>query len=83
VFDVGCGSLIGGMTCRVLLMWTDENAGRYDRRKLPYSSDLTDEELGVGRSANPAADWRRAEAGQGRLTETPSTRNPIRGSAQS
>jgi len=51
VFDVGCGSLIGGMTCRVLLMWTDENAGRYDRRKLPYSSDLTDEELGVGRSA--------------------------------
>jgi transposase len=26
------------------LMWTTENRGRYDRRKLRYPSDLTDEE---------------------------------------
>ena len=26
-------------------MWTDENRGRYDRSKLRYPSDLTDEEL--------------------------------------
>ena len=25
-------------------MWTDENRGRYDRSKLRYPSDLTDEE---------------------------------------
>ena len=25
-------------------MWTTENRGRYDRRKLRYPSDLTDEE---------------------------------------
>jgi transposase len=27
-------------------MWTDENRGRYDRSKLRYPSDLTDEEWG-------------------------------------
>ena len=27
-----------------LLMWTDENRGRYDRSRLRYPSDLTDEE---------------------------------------
>jgi transposase len=28
-------------------MWTDENRGRYDRSKLRYPSDLTDEEWGL------------------------------------
>jgi len=28
----------------MLLMWTNENRGRYDRSKLRYPSDLTDDE---------------------------------------
>ena len=28
-------------------MWTSENRGRYDRSKLRYPSDLTDEEWGI------------------------------------
>ena len=28
-------------------MWTNENRGRYDRSRLRYSSDLTDEEWSV------------------------------------
>jgi transposase len=28
-------------------MWTDENRGRYDRSRLRYPSDLTDEEWGL------------------------------------
>ena len=28
-------------------MWTTENRGRYDRSKLRYPSDLTDEEWGL------------------------------------
>jgi hypothetical protein len=43
-------------------MWTSENRGRYDRSKLRYPSDLTDEEWALcpllslqyrGRSARP------------------------------
>jgi hypothetical protein len=47
-FDVGCGSLFGGVTCWMLLMWTNENRGRYDRSKLRYPSDLTDDESVLG-----------------------------------
>ena len=36
-------------------MWTDENRGRYDRSKLRYPSDLTDEEWAlIGPSIPPA-----------------------------
>ena len=41
---MGCGSLAGGLTCWILLMWTNENRGRYDRSKRRYPSDLTDDE---------------------------------------
>jgi hypothetical protein len=29
-------------------MWTNENRGRYDRSRLRYPSDLTDDECGIG-----------------------------------
>jgi len=36
-------------------MWTDENRGRYDRSKLRYPSDLTDEEWALIRPSIPPA----------------------------
>ena len=36
-------------------MWTDENRARYDRSKLRYPSDLTDEEWALVRSEIPRA----------------------------
>jgi hypothetical protein len=36
-------------------MWTTENRGRYDRRKLRYSSDLTDEEWALAAALIPSA----------------------------
>ena len=36
-------------------MWTDENRGRYDRSKLRYPSDLTDEEWGLIKPEIPRA----------------------------
>ena len=36
-------------------MWTPENRGRYDRSKLRYPSDLTDEEWSLVRPLIPAA----------------------------
>jgi transposase len=36
-------------------MWTDENRGRYNRDKLRYPSDLTDEEWEVLRPLIPPA----------------------------
>ena len=35
-------------------MWTTENRGRYDRSKLRYPSDLTDEEWALVATADPA-----------------------------
>ena len=52
-------------------MWTVENRARYDRSKLRYPGDLTDEEwaLAKGESKHPpstavltAADWRGVQA---------------------
>ena len=40
-------------------MWTSKNRARYDRSKLRYPSDLTDDEWETGRTADPARqDWR-------------------------
>jgi len=36
-------------------MWTDENRGRYDRSKLRYPSDLTDEEWALIQPSIPPA----------------------------
>ncbi len=36
-------------------MWTDENRGRYDRSKLRYPSDLTDEEWALIKPEIPRA----------------------------
>jgi transposase len=36
-------------------MWTDDNRGRYDRSKLRYPSDLTDEEWALIEPLIPAA----------------------------
>jgi hypothetical protein len=36
-------------------MWTNENRGRYDRSKLRYPSDLTDEEWSIIGPLIPAA----------------------------
>ena len=36
-------------------MWTTENRGRYDRRKLRYSSDLTDGEWALVAPLIPSA----------------------------
>ena len=36
-------------------MWTNENRGRYDRSKLRYPSDLTDEEWALARPEIPRA----------------------------
>ena len=36
-------------------MWTDENRGRYDRGKLRYRSDLTDEEWALVKPEIPCA----------------------------
>ena len=36
-------------------MWTTENRGRYDRRKLRYPSDLTDEEWALAAPLIPSA----------------------------
>ncbi len=35
-------------------MWTPQNRKRYDRSRLRYPSDLTDEELGACRACDPA-----------------------------
>jgi transposase len=36
-------------------MWTNDNRGRYDRRKLRYPSDLTDEEWAMAAPLIPSA----------------------------
>jgi hypothetical protein len=36
-------------------VWTNENRGRYDRSKLRYPSDVTDEERGLIRPLIPPA----------------------------
>jgi transposase len=38
-----------------VLMWTVENRARYDRSKLRYPSDLTDQEWALARSSIPRA----------------------------
>jgi transposase len=38
-------------------MWTIENRGRYDRSKLRYPSDLTDEEWALVEPLIPAGKW--------------------------
>jgi hypothetical protein len=40
---IGCDSIAAASICRSRPMWTVENRARYDRSKLRYSSDLTDE----------------------------------------
>ena len=40
-------------------MWTSKNRARYDRSKLRYPSDLTDDEWGLVEPLDPAGqDWR-------------------------
>jgi hypothetical protein len=40
-------------------MWTSKNRARYDRSKLRYPSDVTDEEMGADCTADPARQvWR-------------------------
>src|ERR671938_1152480 len=52
---MGCDSVGGVSIWRKPLMWTNENRGRYDRSKLRYPSDLTDEEWAlIGRLIPPA-----------------------------
>ncbi|MBV8400752.1 MAG: hypothetical protein JOZ17_18740 [Acetobacteraceae bacterium] len=46
-------------------MWTNENRGRYDRSKLRYPSDLTDEEWALIGPIIPAA---KRGGNKGRLT---------------
>jgi transposase len=55
VFGIGCDFLGGGSIWRKPLMWTSENRGRYDRGKLRYPSDLTDEEWALVAPLIPAA----------------------------
>ena len=43
-------------------MWTTENRGRYDRSKLRYPSDLTDEEWALIEPLIPPAKQRRQQA---------------------
>ena len=42
-------------------MWTNENRGRYDRSRLRYPSDLTDDEWELV-DADPARQARRRQA---------------------
>jgi hypothetical protein len=46
-------------------MWTSKNRGRYDRSRLRYPSDLTDEEWALSREDDDSAPFirRRAERG--------------------
>jgi transposase len=39
-------------------MWTNENRGRYDRIKLRYPSDLTDDEWALVALLIPRQAWR-------------------------
>ena len=40
-------------------MWTSKNRARYNRDKLRYPSDLTDDGMGACRAADPAGQtWR-------------------------
>ena len=43
-------------------MWTNKNRARYDRSKLRYPSDLTDEEWGLVEPLDPAGQDRRWQA---------------------
>ena len=43
-------------------MWTSKNRARYDRSKLRYPSDLTDDGMGAGQTADPAWQARRRQA---------------------
>ena len=43
-------------------MWTTENRSRYDRSKLRYPSDLSDEEWAVIKPLVPAGQERREQA---------------------
>ena len=46
-------------------MWTNENRARYDRSKLRYPSDLTDEEWALVEPADPACQaWRQQAHGR-------------------
>ena len=56
-------------------MWTDENRGRYDRSKLRYPSDLTDEEWSIIGPLIPPAK-RGGNVPQGVLQEATQKRNP-------
>ena len=45
-------------------MWTNENRGRYDRSRLRYPSDLTDDEWHLVEILDPAGQaWRRQAHG--------------------
>ncbi len=51
-------------------MWTNENRGRYDRSRLRYPSDLTDEEWAHSRrSPSILAGFRRREDAQRTLAD--------------
>ena len=43
-------------------MWTNNNRGRYDRSKLRYPSDMTDDEWGIDQATDPASQERRQQA---------------------
>lgn len=47
-------------------MWTNENRGRYDRSKLRYPGDVTDEEWALIAPLIPAGQARRQKAHGGR-----------------
>jgi len=55
-------------------MWTTENRGRYDRRKLRYPSDLTDEEWKLVEPLIPPG-----KRGGGKRTEPPRVRRRLGG----
>ena len=65
-------------------MWTKENRARYDRSRLRYPSDLTDEEC-AGRAAYSASQARRQKAngeaarGRQRPDVHPERRLPVAG----
>jgi hypothetical protein len=46
-------------------MWTTENRGRYDRSRLRYPSDLTDDEWALIRPLIPPAKTGRQQANGG------------------
>ena len=43
-------------------MWTNKNRARYDRSKLRYPSDLTDDEWKLVETSDPAGQARRRQA---------------------